>query len=154
MAENTPGVEARRVYVDQIDEALRTSIRPKRAPRRPRRRIEDVATRRLRDAEKLARLQRDKIATEFGEVSFTKAFNETTKTITNLLETIRRGHEAERKAFAGLTEEQLDQVFTAQLARIAAKLETDERRLMLEIWFGKEVTDVLLQTPAQEPKQP
>lgn len=154
MGESPPGVESRRVYVDQIDEALRTSVRPKRAPRRPRRRIEDIATRRLRDAEKLARLQRDKIPTEFGDVSFTKAFNETTKTITNLLETIRRGHEAERKAFAGLTEEQLDQVFTAQLGRIAAKLDEAEKRLMLETWFGKDVTDVLLQTPAPEAVQP
>lgn len=154
MAIHASGAEGRRVYIDQIDEAMQRAARDGKkhpSPRQPRRQVGDIALRRLKDAEKLAKAQRELLTAKADDPEFTRAFNATTKTITNLLETIRRGHEAERKAFAGLSEDQLATVFRSQLTRIAPKLKDEEKRILLTIWFGVEVTEVLLQPHAIEP---
>jgi hypothetical protein len=153
----TAGSEARRVYLDQVDEALQRAQnkgpgRP--GTRAPRRQVADIAIRRLRDAEKIARKQRKLLRDHADDPSFQRAFNETTKSITNLLEAIRRNGEGERKAFAGLSEEQLEQVFRSQLLRNAHKLNEGERRDLLTIWFGADVADVLLQPREPVPVPP
>ena len=146
--------EDRSVFVNSLDEALKT----KPVGRKPRgkRRIEDIARRRLQDAEKMAREQRKVIRSGKGhdDPSFVKAFNETTKTMTNLLAEIRQAHEAERKAFGGLTQDQLDQVFVAQLARIASKLEADDWRALLAVGWGDAIAEMLVrqfEQPAEVP---
>jgi hypothetical protein len=147
MAIHAAGAEAARLYIDSIDEAAQKAAQTGKkpaGPRAPRRQVNDIARRRLKDAEKLAKQQRKLLVTLAGDPVFTKAFNETTKTITNLIETIRRGHESERKAFGGLSEEQLDAVFRSQLHRVASKLDEGERRMLLTVWFGEEIAEVLL----------
>jgi hypothetical protein len=128
--------------LDALDQALAVS-KPRRK-RGPKSRLEDVVRRQLKAAERLARRQREFIDTNHKDVDFVKAFNDTTKSIANLSETLRRIHESERKAFAGLNEEQLQAVFRGQLSSIAIALTDDEKRMMLEQWFGVEVTDVLM----------
>lgn len=147
MGVTASGAENRRLYVNSIDEAMQRAARDGKkhpGPRQPRRQIADIAIRRMKDTESLAREQRKLLVTKAGDPEFARAFNATTKSITNLLSEVRRNYESERKAFGGLTEEQLEQVFKAQLARIAPKLEESERRMMLEIWFGPEIAEVLL----------
>lgn len=140
--------EAESPFIDTVDEAVRTMTPRTPARRRRRQRIEDIATRQLRDAQKMARLQRKDIATGYRDPEFVRSFNETTKTITSLLETIRRSKEGEIKAFAGLNEYQLDRVLVSQLSRIAPIMSADEKRLLLEIWFGNAITNVLLKERA------
>lgn len=146
--------ECTRAYLDQLDEALSRTDRDGkrfRGPRAPRRQISDIAQRRLRDLEKIAREQRKLLAEKAGDAEFARAFNETTKSMANLLEQIRRSKEAERKAFAGLSEEQLEQVLRSQLLRLGPLLDESEKRNLLTMWFGSDVAGVLLQPRGVEP---
>lgn len=78
------------------------------------------------------------------ESQFLRDFNALTKTITDLTEQIRRSRKDERQAMGGLSNEQLDEVLRIHLPRIAAGMTDADKRLVLAVWFGDEVTKVLL----------
>lgn len=151
------------LYLDSVDEALRKGRRrgaPK-GPRQPRRQVNDIAIRQLRLVERQRRLLASQLAplTEpcktcgqprtlepIALSALVKASANVSDQIVRLSQSIRLGYEAERKAFEGLTEDQLEAVFRQQLGRIA--LDDADKRVILVGWFGDDVADVLLKTRA------
>lgn len=155
------GQDGRTLYLNAVDEALTKRRGPgaPRGPRRPRRQVNDVAVRQLRDVEKQRRILSRRLAPttdpcvschlpkdlEPAELrALVEASASVSHQIVQLSQSIRLGYKQENEAFKGLTEEQLEAVFRAQLPRIASGMTDRERRSILEIWFGPDVADVLL----------
>lgn len=150
------GAAGRVVHLDAVEEALSKPVR--RAPGRPRRQLRDFAIRQLKRAEKLQRyldgeLKKGKKGKQLDPV-FVQAVQtckSLTDTMMNAIEQIRRADKAEKDKLGGLTEEQLDQVFKTQLARIAPNLDDEARRLLITTWYGEDVAEVLLKPREAKP---
>lgn len=120
----------------------------------PRNLAEDVAVRQLRQAEKIRR-RLDKHLNAMSkadeqwvpDVDFVKASAENSRTITQLLNSLRLQRKAHKDAMGGLTQEQLDAVFVHNLKRIASALTDEQWHALLSIKFGDEVARVMV--PAQ-----
>jgi len=158
MAADASGAAGRRIYLDAVDEAMqrrRALVVAPKAPRKPRRQLNDIAIRQLKHAEKLQRIMGRTIAEASGPerldehgkpikqpeitAAFVQSFNQLTQSITNAMEQIRRGDKAEKEKLGGLSEEQMDEVFKQQLERIATKLDDYDRYVLLLAWYGEEV---------------
>lgn len=162
-ASDNSGAANRRLYLDAVDEALNSPKRvgpgaPK-GPRKPRRQVNDIAIRQLKAVERQRRALAQQLspteprcdacgkpATHGPEAlaALVRASSDVSDQIVKLSQSVRLGYEAERKAFEGLTEDQLDVVFRDQLRRVAAVLDTETKRMLLVTWFGQDVADVLL----------
>lgn len=165
---NSTGRDNRKVFVDAVEQALvkreqaRAAGRYERKPRRSNRTLVDILRRRMFHAEKLAREQHNTLAAIIEtrkkgaenvetprtlDAAFVAAFTQHTTSQVNLAEQIRRCVESERKTVEGLEGEDLDAVLRSHLPRLATGMTEGDQRAMLETWFGKDVTDVLLAGP-------
>jgi hypothetical protein len=169
-AANSTGRDNRKVFVDAIEQALEKRDRQlaaghrERKPHRNKRQQVDILRRRMFNTEKLARTQHAALeemrkkavevrkaggtAKEIAEheptPAFVAAFTQTTTSMTTLAEQIRRCVESERKTLETLGGDDLDDVLRAHLPRLAEGMTDADKRMMLLIWFGEDVTAVLL----------
>jgi hypothetical protein len=149
MSDNA-GTGAWTLFVNALDEARSRGVKPSRKDRvgRPKRHLADIELKTLKQAEQLRR-RLDKKLVEMGsdwipDESFVETFKSVVSAVNQLSRTYRLGREAEAKAFATLTEEQLLDVLRVQLPRIATDFSEDEWRVLIGIGMGEDIAEAAI----------
>lgn len=154
------GYEGRRLFIDAVDEARQRRKEPVQ-PRARYRRLIDLTMKQIKLVEKLQRQMqghlrkyRGAYATKGSEsklemtpevaASLSKTMRDITDQLAKLSDSVRDAQEHEKKQLAGLSHEELDDVLRLHLARAAEQMGDAEKRAVLRVWFGDEVTEVLL----------
>lgn len=137
-----------RIYLDAIDEALKTAKSYR--TRVTRNLAEDVAVRQIRQSERirkhLDKQMRDSLVANpewAPSPDYVRMSAENSRTIASLLTALRMARSEQRKTMAGLTDEQLDKVFIHQLHRVALNMTREHWHSLLRLKFGTEVADLL-----------
>jgi hypothetical protein len=143
------GQENRRFFVDALERALKEP--GKRGIKRRNNLAEDVLMRALQSADKLRKridgwmrreIERDENWIPTSDFIEVNAKN--TAAIAAAIRELRAIKAAEKEAYKGLTQEQVDQVFVSQLVRISPRLSDEHWRALIEVKWGENVAEVML----------
>ncbi len=137
------------LFTDALDESRKLGKRGVRKERvgYPKRRLEDLQIKQMKRAEQAGKRIDSWLAANPGELppkEVIAALDSVGAQIRDIGRELRFGREAENKARAGLTDDELDAVWRTELRRIASKLSEEDWRVLLCLGFGDDVAEAAL----------